>query len=94
MNPGVESRAKRPFYTNLTAQVLTAIALGVVVGHWAPETGVAMKPLGDGFIRLIRMVIGPVVFLTVVSGIAHAGDMRRVGRIGVKALVYCPRRGR
>ena len=88
MNQGVESRVKRPFYTNLTVQVLSAIALGVAVGHWAPETGVAMKPLGDGFIRLIRMVIGPVVFLTVVSGIAHAGDMRRVGRIGVKALVY------
>jgi len=88
MKSGVESRTKRPFYTNLTVQVLTAIALGVAVGHWAPETGVAMKPLGDGFIRLIRMVIGPVVFLTVVSGIADAGDMRRVGRIGIKALVY------
>jgi aerobic C4-dicarboxylate transport protein len=88
MNQGVESRAKRPFYANLTVQVLSAIALGIAVGHWAPETGAAMKPLGDGFIKLIRMVIGPVVFLTIVAGIAHAGDMRRVGRIGVKALVY------
>jgi len=83
-----ESRTKRPFHTNLTVQVLSAIALGIAVGHWAPETGAAMKPLGDGFIKLIRMVIGPIVFLTIVAGIAHAGDMRRVGRIGIKALVY------
>jgi aerobic C4-dicarboxylate transport protein len=76
------------WYGHLYFQVLTAITLGALLGHFWPTTGVAMKPLGDGFIRLVRMVIAPIVFCTVVVGIARMGEMRDVGRIGVKALVY------
>jgi len=68
--------------------VLIGIATGVVVGAVAPELGVALKPLGDGFIKLIKMLVPPVIFLTVVLGIAHMRDLRGVGRIGLKALVY------
>jgi aerobic C4-dicarboxylate transport protein len=79
---------KRPFYTNLYVQVLIAIAIGVVFGIVSPERAAAMKPLGDGFIKLVKMVIAPIVFTTVVVGIAHMGEMRDVGRIGLRALVY------
>jgi aerobic C4-dicarboxylate transport protein len=85
----VESPAvARPLYRNLTVQVLAAVAVGVGIGVAWPETGQALKPLADGFIKLVRMVVGPVVFLSVVVGIARAGDLKRVGRVGVKALVY------
>src|SRR5215472_7131091 len=80
--------ARRPWYTILYIQVLIAIAAGVVVGHYFPETGKAMKPLGDGFIALIRMMIAPVIFCTVVHGIASMSDLKRIGRIGIKTLVY------
>ena len=76
------------FFRSLYGQVLSAIALAIVVGHFAPETGIAMKPLGDGFIKLIKMMIGPIIFCTVVSGIASMGSMREAGRIGVKAMLY------
>ena len=79
---------RRPFYTHLYFQVLTGIVLGVFLGHFWPGTGAAMRPLGDGFIKLIRMIIAPIIFSTVVVGIAKMGDMRNVGRIGVRALVY------
>ena len=79
---------KKPLYAHLYVQVLAGIALGVVLGYVAPGTGAAMKPLGDGFIRLIRMVIAPIIFSTVVVGIAKMGEMKSVGRIGVRALVY------
>jgi aerobic C4-dicarboxylate transport protein len=79
---------KRPLYTNLYFQVLVAIAIGVLLGVVAPDKAAAMKPLGDGFIKLVRMLIAPIVFTTVVVGIAHMGDMRDVGRIGIRALVY------
>jgi aerobic C4-dicarboxylate transport protein len=69
-------------------QVLIAIAIGIVLGWAAPETGKAMKPLGDAFIALIKMMIGPVIFCTVVHGIGAMGDLKRVGRVGVRALVY------
>src|SRR6201996_2938343 len=72
----------------LWLQVLVGMALGVAVGHWRPDIGAAMKPLGDGFIALIRMLIGPVIFCTVVHGIAGMNDMRRVGRVALKAIVY------
>ena len=78
----------RPFYTNLYVQVLAAIAIGVVLGVVDPERAAAMKPLGDGFIKLVKMLIAPIVFTTVVVGIAHMGEMRDVGRIGLRALVY------
>jgi aerobic C4-dicarboxylate transport protein len=80
--------ARRPFYRSLYFQVLTGIALGVLLAIVAPERAAAMKPLGDGFIKLIKMLIGPIIFTTVVVGIAKMGSMREVGRIGVRALVY------
>jgi aerobic C4-dicarboxylate transport protein len=79
---------RKPLYTHLYFQVLTGIALGVFLGHFWPGIGAAMRPLGDGFIKLIRMIIAPIIFSTVVVGIAKMGDMRNVGRIGVRALVY------
>jgi aerobic C4-dicarboxylate transport protein len=72
----------------LYVQVLIGIALGVAVGVLWPETGAALKPLGDAFIKLIRMLIAPVIFCTVAAGIAHMGDLKTFGRVGVKALVY------
>lgn len=69
-------------------QVLIAIVIGVLLGHYYPDIGVASKPLGDGFIRMIKMIIGPIIFLTIVSGIAHVGDIKKVGKIGGKALIY------
>jgi aerobic C4-dicarboxylate transport protein len=79
---------RKPLYTRLYFQVLTGIVLGAVLGYLRPETGVAMKPLGDGFIKLIRMLIAPVIFTTVVAGIATMGDVKDLGRIGVKTLIY------
>ncbi|MBA9847230.1 MAG: dicarboxylate/amino acid:cation symporter [Ralstonia sp.] len=79
---------KKPFYKILYVQVLAAIVIGVLLGHYSPELAVKMKPLGDGFIQLIKMVIGPIIFCTVVSGIAGMRDMKKVGRVGGKALLY------
>ena len=78
----------RPFFTSLYGQVLVATIIGVLLGHFLPETGTAMKPLGDGFIKLVRMIVGPVIFCTVVAGIAGMRDMKAVGRTGVLTLVY------
>ena len=78
----------KKIYHHLYFQVLTAIALGVLLGHFYPETGADMKPLGDGFIKLIKMIIAPIIFCTVVTGIAGMEDMKKVGRVGVKALLY------
>jgi aerobic C4-dicarboxylate transport protein len=72
----------------LYLQVLVGIALGVLVGWLRPAWGVAVQPLGDGFIKLIKMLIAPIIFTTVVAGIAGMGDLKRLGRVGVKALVY------
>jgi aerobic C4-dicarboxylate transport protein len=77
-----------PWYRILYIQVLIAIAVGVLVGYFFPDAGKAMKPLGDGFIALIRMMIAPVIFCTVVHGIASISDLKKVGRIGVKTLLY------
>ncbi|MFM0737192.1 dicarboxylate/amino acid:cation symporter [Paraburkholderia xenovorans] len=79
---------RRPFYKVLYVQVIVAIAIGVLFGHCLPADAVAMKPLGDAFIKLVRMIIGPVIFCTVVTGIASMHDMRKVGRVGGKALLY------
>ncbi|MFL4987951.1 MAG: dicarboxylate/amino acid:cation symporter [Microvirga sp.] len=76
------------WYRHLYAQVLTAIVLGVLLGHFYPSLGEAMKPLGDAFIKMIKMVIAPIIFFTVVHGIASMKDMKKVGRVGLKALVY------
>ena len=72
----------------LYIQVLIGIALGLLVGALWPETGAALKPLGDAFIKLIKMVIAPVIFCTVALGIAQMGDMKKFGRIGGKAIIY------
>jgi aerobic C4-dicarboxylate transport protein len=79
---------KKPFYANLWVQVLIAIAAAVVLGYVNPARAIAMKPLGDGFIRLITMVISLIIFCTVVSGIASMQDLKKVGRVGGKALLY------
>src|SRR3974377_738390 len=79
---------RKKFYQGLYFQVLTAITIGVLLGHFFPETGAAMKPLGDGFIKLIKMIIAPVIFCTVVVGIAGMEEMKKVGGVGAKALLY------
>ena len=78
----------RPLYRSLYVQVLAGILLGVIVGVVWPEKGAAMKPLGDGFIKLIKMLIAPIVFATITVGIAKMGAMRDVGRIGIRTLLY------
>jgi aerobic C4-dicarboxylate transport protein len=80
--------ARPPFYRSLYAQVLAAVIIGVLLGHFAPQTGEAMKPLGDGFIKLIKMMIAPIIFCTVVTGIAGMEDMKKVGKTGGLALLY------
>ena len=80
--------ARRPFYQSLYLQVITAIVVGVLLGHFFPSTGEAMKPLGDGFIKLIKMIIAPIIFCTVVVGIAGMEDMKKVGKTGGLALLY------
>lgn len=78
----------QPFYRSLYFQVIVAIVVGVLLGHFYPETGAAMKPLGDGFIKLIKMIIAPIIFCTVVAGIAGMEDMKKVGKTGGYALLY------
>src|ERR1700730_2716197 len=87
---GAPASAAKPWYKILYLQVLVAILLGVVVGWLWPNvaTNEWIKALGDGFIKLIKMLIAPIIFCTVVSGISHIQDARKVGRVGVKALVY------
>src|SRR3981081_4676714 len=80
--------ARQPWYSILYIQVLIAIALGILIGYFLPDFGKALKPLGDGFIALIKMMIAPVIFCTVVHGISSMGDLKRVGRVGLKALIY------
>src|SRR5258706_8584299 len=79
---------RRPLYRELYFQVLVAIALGIALGFFNPPLAQTMKPLGDGFIKLIRMMIAPIIFTTVVTGIAGMGDMKKLGRVGIKALLY------
>ncbi|WBS05804.1 dicarboxylate/amino acid:cation symporter [Pseudoduganella sp. SL102] len=79
---------KKPFYKILYVQVLFAIFIGVLLGIYLPTDAVAMKPLGDGFIKLIKMIIAPVIFCTIVSGIAGMQDVKKIGRVGGKALLY------
>lgn len=82
------ARNKKPFYADPTTQVLFAVAVAILLGYLRPATAVAMKPLGDGFIRLITMIITLIIFCTVVTGIAGMEDMKKVGRVGGKALIY------
>ncbi len=82
------SHVKLPFYRHLYFQVLIAIAAGIALGHFYPAIGEQLKPLGDGFIRLVKMIIAPVIFLTVATGIAGMNDMKKVGRVAGKAMIY------
>lgn len=81
-------QSHQPFYRYLYVQVLVGIALGATLGHFQPDIGAALKPLADLFIKLIKMMIAPIVFVTVVTGIARMGSMREVGRVGIRALIY------
>jgi aerobic C4-dicarboxylate transport protein len=85
---GEVEMAKKPLYKSLYAQVIVAIVLGVLLGHFFPEQGAAMKPFGDAFIKLIKMIIAPIIFCTVVIGIAGMEDMKKVGKTGGLALIY------
>ena len=80
--------AHKPWYRILYVQVLLAVGLGIVIGAFRPELGTALKPLGDGFIKLVKMMIAPIIFCTVVHGVASMRDMRKLGRVGVKTLIY------
>ena len=80
--------APKPFYRQLYFQVLAAIILGVTVGHFWPEIGASLKPLGDAFVKLVKMIIAPVIFLTVTTGIAGMSDLKKVGRVAGKAMLY------
>ena len=87
--PVADQGAKpRPLYKSLYVQVITAIVIGVALGYFYPQAGEAMKPFGDGFIKLIKMIIAPVIFCTVVVGIAGMEDMKKVGKTGGLALLY------
>jgi aerobic C4-dicarboxylate transport protein len=88
IEPGTAIPAMRPWYRHLYVQVVIAIFLGILIGHFWPSTGEALKPLGDGFIKLIKMIIAPVIFLTIVTGIAGMRDLGRVGRVALKAFAY------
>src|SRR3712207_4556516 len=78
----------KPWYRHLYVQVLGAILLGILLGHFYPSLGAQMEPLGETFIKLIKMLIAPIIFCTVVHGIASMEDMKKVGRVGLKALIY------
>src|SRR5205085_3753348 len=84
----IEKRRTRAWWKELWVQVLIAMAIGIALGIADPELAARMQPLGDAFIKAIRMLIAPIIFCTVVSGIAHMTDMARVGRVAIKALVY------
>ncbi len=85
---GAAPGARRPIYRTLYFWVLFAIVAGGLVGHFFPETGESLKPLGDGFIKLVKMIIAPVIFLTIVIGIAGMRDLKRIGRVAAKAFAY------
>src|SRR5437879_3062711 len=87
IQPAVHRR-HQPWYKILYIQVLIAIVLGVLIGYFYPDLGKELKPLGDGFISLIKMMIAPVIFCTVVHGIGSMRDIKKVGRVGVKTLFY------
>ena len=79
---------KTPFHRKLYLQVLIAVALGATLGYVYPEFSTSLKPYGDAFVRAIKVVVAPIIFTTIVVGIAKMGDIRRVANVGVKALIY------
>jgi aerobic C4-dicarboxylate transport protein len=82
------AKKHRPWYSVLYIQVLIAVVLGILIGRFFPKTGIALKPLGDAFVSLIRMMIAPVIFCVIVQGIAGMSDLKKVGKVGVKTLIY------
>ncbi|UIK08399.1 dicarboxylate/amino acid:cation symporter (plasmid) [Neorhizobium galegae] len=84
----VPTHDELPFYRHLYFQVLVAIAAGILLGHFYPDVGASLKPLGDAFIKLVKMIIAPVIFLTVATGIAGMADLQKVGRVAGKAMIY------
>jgi aerobic C4-dicarboxylate transport protein len=87
-DPAVLANRRRPLYRSLYVQVLAAVVAGVLLGYFQPALGAEMKPLGDAFIKLIKMMIAPIIFCTVVVGIAGMEDMKKVGKTGGLALLY------
>jgi aerobic C4-dicarboxylate transport protein len=81
-------KKRKPWYSILYIQVLVAVVVGICIGHFSPKTGIALKPLGDAFVSLIRMMIAPVIFCVIVQGIASMSDLKKVGKVGLKALIY------
>ena len=87
-SPAAPGKVSEPLYKSLFAQVVVALVLGIVIGMAAPEFAIGLKVLSDAFLKLISMIVAPIVFCVVVHGIAGAGDLKKVGRVGVKALIY------
>src|SRR5690349_15364559 len=85
---GTQEALVKRFGRSLYMQVITAVIIGAVIGHLYPAFGTTLKPLGEGFIKLVKMLIAPIVFATVVTGIAKMGDLKKVGRVGLKAIIY------
>lgn len=88
MTAANSAASRKPWYAVLYIQVLIAIVIGILIGRFSPKTGMALKPLGDAFVSLIRMMIAPVIFCVIVQGIASMADLKKVGKVGVKALIY------
>lgn len=88
LEQSIQTVKKKKFYQILYFQVIVAIVVGILLGHFFPNTGEAMKPLGDAFIKIVKMIIAPVIFLTVVTGIAGMSDIKKVGRVAGKAFIY------
>ena len=84
----IQTTPRLPWYRQPYVQVLIAIALGVSIGHFFPDMGVQLKPLGDAFIKLVKMIIAPVIFLTIVTGIAGMKELGAIGRVAAKAFAY------
>lgn len=88
MSKSQTTKPRKPWYSVLYIQVLIAVVIGILIGRFFPKTGIALKPLGDAFVSLIRMMIAPVIFCVIVQGIASMSDLKKVGKVGIKALVY------
>jgi len=88
ISPTKPASPRKPWYSVLYIQVLIAIVIGILIGHFSPHTGIALKPLGDAFVSLIRMMIAPVIFCVIVQGIAGMADLKKIGKVGIKTLIY------